>query len=120
MNATQLIHMSQYINPLKSLLTLASVDRQTRIFIATDDPAAEKEITASFSEGERKKCRAGARMYRTGCKNFHLLAISQTASMRLAGINNIPPASLHSANTGSGPPSPPFPCQSCMLQRRRE
>ena len=50
-NATGLIQVSQYIDTLKSLMQLASVDRQTRIFVATDDPAAEKEVSGSFPEG---------------------------------------------------------------------
>ena len=48
---TDLISLNHYVTALQSLMQLSANDRQTRIFLASDDASAEKEIGAAFPQG---------------------------------------------------------------------
>ena len=47
--AGKLIHVSNYTDKLRTLMDLAS--DEVRIFVASDDPAAEEEVARTFPQG---------------------------------------------------------------------
>lgn len=49
--AADVIQLGGYTRVIKALLELATIDQDTRVFLATDDAAAEKEIQEVFEEG---------------------------------------------------------------------
>lgn len=54
-----MIQLGGYTRVIKALLELATIDQDTRVFLATDDAAAEKEIQEVFEEGARDASRPG-------------------------------------------------------------
>ena len=51
-SANDIISLDEYREHLFRLTDMARGDRSTRVFLATDDPAAEDDLRGSFVEGE--------------------------------------------------------------------